>query len=189
MWQRPDSTRVGFLNKSEGKKNLLQVGSRQGGRGRRRAHRERWCWWCRRGAFSGWWGRRLPLGTLAHPWCTECWSPSWPACVWWPTHHFLTITFDLFYLLKYIQTNMVTFLFSTILLKKKKKYRTGKSLWVNIHPLQRVVIFHFENHFDLIGAVSLGAERREKTYGQSPNTTLHSRLQDSSLKRTADHCF
>lgn len=79
---------------------------------------------------------------------------------------------------------MVTF--STTL---QKQYCTSKSLWVNIHPLQRVVIFHFESHFDLIGAVSLRAERREKTYGRSPNTTLHSHLQDSSLKRTTDHCF
>ncbi len=48
---------------------------------------------------------------------------------------------------------------------------TGKSLRVNVYPLQRVVILLFENQFDLIGTVSLGAERREKTYDLSPQQT------------------
>lgn len=40
---------------------------------------------------------------------------------------------------------------------------TSESFWVDIHPLQRVVVFHLENHFNLIGAVRLGAECRNKT--------------------------
>ena len=49
---------------------------------------------------------------------------------------------------------------------------TSKSFWINIHPLQRVVVFNFENHFDLIGTVSLGAECREKTHSMSPKNNI-----------------
>lgn len=39
---------------------------------------------------------------------------------------------------------------------------TGESLWVNIHPLHRVVSLLFQNHLDLIGTVCPRAEHKEK---------------------------
>lgn len=59
---------------------------------------------------------------------------------------------------------------------------TCKSLRVNIHPLQCVVILLFEMQFDLISAVSPGAGE-EIWSVTATNTAIYLILQDSRVNR------